>query len=359
MSTHHWQRLHGVPVANGAIKTIPSDFIVEEILGFNPSENGEHVALDIEKTNANTVFVAEQLAKFASISVRDVGYAGRKDKIATTRQWFTVNDRGADKLDWQAFNIEGVIIRKVTRHHRKIKIGSHRGNRFIVTVRDLICRDRRALIDRFKAITEQGFINYFGQQRFGEMKKHGAVTYNGNLSLAQRLLEGEQIRNRNKRNIVISALRSWLFNEVASRRIADYGHTTMLNGDALILSGSNSFFVCDEKDAKDLNGRLLKKDIQLSAPLWGSGQPHSMYRAREFETSIANEYGNITKILESLQLKQQRRPIIAFPCNVDYQLEDDQLSISFELEKGCFATSLLREFMRLKHEEYYENLVEQ
>lgn len=359
LTTHHWQRMHGPAIATGNIKSTPNDFVVEEILGFEPSGEGEHTALLIEKINANTAFVAEQLAKFAGSPLRDVSYAGRKDKVALTRQWFTVYDKGSDACQWQNFALEGVSIKQITRHNRKIKIGSHKGNRFSIVVRDIEYTSKDALTERLEAISKAGFINYFGQQRFGEMRKEDSVTYNGNLVLAERLLAGEPIRHRNKRNIVTSALRSWLFNEFASRRIGKYGSQQLLIGDALLLSGSNSFFICDEVTVEQTKQRLIDKDVLISVPLWGAGKLPSTHDALAFETAIAKECASITAALESIQLKQQRRSIIAFPSNVEYHLENDRLVLSFALEKGVFATSLLREFMRLTHEESHENLIEQ
>ncbi len=351
LSTHHWHRLHGAPLATGDMKSTPSDFIVEEILGFTPSGTGEHVALFIEKTNTNTAYVAEQLSKFTGLPLRDISYAGRKDKFALTRQWFTVYDKGRGDNNWHDFKLSGVTIKQIHRHNRKIKIGSHKGNRFGITIRNITFKDRDALFERIDNVTNTGFINYFGQQRFGEMRTNNAFSYNGNLDLAARIANGEKIRNRNKRNVAISAMRSWLFNEFASQRIKTMGANTILNGDVLLLSGSNSFFVCTDTEIDDVQSRLLAHDVNLSAPLWGVGLLDSKAEALQFETAIANECEKLTQALETLQLKQQRRAIIAFPRDVDYQLEGDDLRLSFELNKGCYATSLVREFLQLKHEE--------
>ena len=45
MSTHteHLAYAYGGPVATGKIKPIPEDFFVDELLGFEPSGEGEHV----------------------------------------------------------------------------------------------------------------------------------------------------------------------------------------------------------------------------------------------------------------------------------------------------------------------------
>ena len=53
-----WQRAFGGPIFQGLIKQTPSDFKVTEVLGFAPSGDGEHDFLWIEKSGANTVWVA-------------------------------------------------------------------------------------------------------------------------------------------------------------------------------------------------------------------------------------------------------------------------------------------------------------
>ena len=66
------------------------DFFVDEVLGFEPDGEGEHVLLQVEKRNTNTQWLADQLAGFAGIPKRDVSYAGMKDRNAVTRQWFSL-----------------------------------------------------------------------------------------------------------------------------------------------------------------------------------------------------------------------------------------------------------------------------
>ena len=50
-----------------------ADFIVKEDLGYEMSGEGEFVAVKIRKTDCNTLFVGEKLAKFAGISDRNMG----------------------------------------------------------------------------------------------------------------------------------------------------------------------------------------------------------------------------------------------------------------------------------------------
>ena len=64
------------PKTTAFLKTECADFIVKEYLGYEMSGEGEFVALYVRKTDCNTLFVGEKLAKFAGVSERNMGYAG-------------------------------------------------------------------------------------------------------------------------------------------------------------------------------------------------------------------------------------------------------------------------------------------
>ena len=85
-----WARAHGVALFAATIRDRPADFLVVENLGFEPAGCGEHDYLRVEKTAANTAWVARQLARHAGVRSADVGFAGMKDRHAITRQWFSV-----------------------------------------------------------------------------------------------------------------------------------------------------------------------------------------------------------------------------------------------------------------------------
>lgn len=112
------------PKSTALLKQQCADFVVREDLGYEMSGEGEFVALKVRKTGCNTLFVGEKLAKFAGVSERNMGYAGLKDRQAITEQWFCLQMPGQDTPDFRRFELEGVEILAVTRHHRKIRTGS-------------------------------------------------------------------------------------------------------------------------------------------------------------------------------------------------------------------------------------------
>lgn len=337
LSTEHWRYLHGKPTSKGDFKQIADDFVVEEQLSFSPSGEGEHLFLFIEKQNLNTGFVAQELAKHYGRKERDVAYAGRKDKFATTRQWFSVYLPGKSEKDKAPFDYPNCTVLAQTRHTKKLRLGAIDQNRFTIHLRN--CELGKEFDERIRQINTQGVPNYYGSQRFGNKHEDGS---RGNLALAQLLISGEEIRKRDKRSMAISALRSWLFNEFVSQRIEKGLFHSALAGDVFLLNGSNSFF--SEENLDDaLCSRLKDNDILLSAPLWGDGELACQSEAFEFEYPISQQYPDVTSTLARLGLKQERRAIHLHPKQFQADVSESDVKLQFSLPSGCFATSVIRE----------------
>jgi tRNA pseudouridine13 synthase len=183
--------VYGVPPVSGVLRTQPEDFFVDEVLGFEPEGEGEHVLLQIEKRNTNTQWLAGQLSRFAGIPKRDVSYAGMKDRHAVTRQWFSLGLAGAAEPDWNNLNNDNVRVLQHARHRRKLRRGTLQGNRFHLVVRHLQ-GELDALEARLQHIAQTGVPNYFGEQRFGH---DGA-----NLQQAMAMFQGKRIKDRHKRS---------------------------------------------------------------------------------------------------------------------------------------------------------------
>ncbi|MEW9798460.1 tRNA pseudouridine(13) synthase TruD [Alteromonas sp. CYL-A6] len=342
LSTDHWAYQFGRPVSTGLFKFQAEDFQVEEDLGYQPAGEGEHQFIFVEKTNTNTAFVAEQLARFTGLPLRQVTYAGRKDKYAVTRQWFGIHAPGKDLFDFSQFALEGVRVLKHTRHNKKLRTGQLRGNRFAIVLRQI--SHPEALEERLAMIAEHGVPNYYGEQRFGVMRINelGEQQLGGNLAMAQRMINGETIRHRNKRSMALSALRSWLFNEVLSQRLEQGCFDTILRGDAVMLTGSNSFFIHRDDDPA-VQHRYQQKDLCPTAPLWGQGPLITESEAKALEQAVADGCEDVSRFLTTAGFDQERRAIKIWPQQLEWSVKGDTLTLSFSLPSGCFATSVLRE----------------
>ncbi len=318
----------------GIIRSRPEDFQVDEIPLFESTGQGEHVFLHVKKNGENTDWVAGQLAKIAGVKRRDVSYAGLKDRHAITTQWFSVWLPGKEAPDWQAGLPDTVELLDETRHQRKLKRGSLKGNRFKLVIRDFVGEESEfaAIVERIKA---QGVPNYFGEQRFG----HNNV----NIEKAQQWLGGDfKIKDRQKRSLYLSAARSWLFNHVLSQRVKDNTWNQALPGDVFMLGDSNACF-CETLNDEILE-RVKKLDIHPSGPLWGKGHLLSQGQVAAFEENVTAPFACLREGLENKGLKQQRRSLRLPVCDLDYCFDStDTVTLTFSLPPGCYATVVLKE----------------
>ena len=330
-SFEHWAYLHGKPKASAKFKTVPEDFVVTENLGFELTGEGENVFLLIEKTQLNTQQVCEYLAKFFGRRLRDIGYAGLKDKQSVSRQWFSVQMNVTQDIDLTKLGTENIRLIEHSRHIKKLKVGALKSNHFDILLRDVT--DVIDTIGQLEKIIKHGVPNYFGLQRFG---------FKGNnLNWADRMSNGEDIKNKKIKGFALSASRSYIFNQVINERLKQNIFTQPVNGDVFILNGSNSYFSQDVDD--EINKRLLENDIRISAPLFGKGNFETTGEVLELESNTANQHVNWQKMLCEHGLKQERRSILLMPDNLTWQVKGNDLLISFDLSTGCFATSVLRE----------------
>lgn len=311
-----------------------SDFQVTEILDYELSGDGEHDFLWLEKLDANTAWVAGELAKFAGIRESDVGYAGLKDRHAVTRQWFSVRRPSSAGTNWNDFELPDVKILNLSRHGRKLRRGAHSGNRFRIAVRDVdVTPDQ--LDQRLSLMRRDGVPNYFGEQRFG---RDG-----NNLQLAGDLFDGRKMR-RAKRSIALSAARSFLFNHILQQRVQDASWNQLIEGESACLDGSNSIFAVERVD-QELQRRCEELDIHPGGALWGKGEPSTSGEVLALEQAAVLPFENIRRGLESLA-RQSRRALRLAVLDLAWEIDGNTVWLEFGLTSGGYATAVLREFVR-------------
>ena len=325
------------PKQTALLKAECADFVVKEQLGYDMSGDGEFVAVKVRKTDCNTLFVGEQLAKFAGISARNMSYAGLKDRKAVTEQWFSLQMPGQPTPDFSQFSLEGVEILEVTRHQRKIRIGSLQGNHFEILLRN--AKETDELKVRLDFLAKNGFPNYFTEQRFG---RDG-----NNLTQALRWANGEiKVKDRNKRSFYLSAARSEIFNLIVAKRIELGLAQQVLHGDILQLNGSHSWFVVDEsEDLAQLQQRLAQQDVLLTAPLIGEEDKSAV----DFEHEIFAQHQALFALMRQERMKAARRPILMQPQHFQWQFEPNGLRLQFALPAGSYATALIRELVNVEN----------
>ncbi len=299
------------------------DFQVREQLGFEPSGDGEHLYLHIEKRNQNTRWVAKLLAEVLGVEEISVGYCGLKDRRAVTSQWFSVHTANTpNQIDLG----EGIEVLAISRHHKKLRRGVHEANEFVILLRQLT--DKQEAEQRLHKIADQGVPHYFGLQRFG--------FDGGNLLEADKLLASRSAVSGNRRGrgrgrgrgrkgqkrggIYLSAARSYLFNLVLAERVVD---------------GSWS--------------KTLAEEEMPGGPLWGRGRSPAVTAVRELEDRVLSGWRDWRNGLEFSGLQQQRRSLVLRPDNFCWRWLGDDLELSFSLPPGAYATSVLREIAILDY----------
>jgi tRNA pseudouridine13 synthase len=329
------QTAHGQPVLDAAMRCEPADFFVDEQLGFEPDGEGEHRLLRIRKTGCNTQWVAAQLASIAQIPVRDVSFAGRKDRHAITEQWFSVRMPGRSSYDWPDTSDQGFEILAEHEHKRKLRRGALKGNRFRLVLKN-VNGDSQDIEQRLQRLVESGIPNYFGQQRFGR---------NGqNVAKARALFAGRRCKKR-ERDMLLSAARAELFNRVLAVRVERGDWDKLLAGDVAGLAGSNSSFTVAEPD-QELLQRLAGGDIHPTGPLWGRGELRTTGVVRELEAQLCS--GMLAAGLETQGLRQDRRKLRVMVNDLNWLQHRDAsgrqlLTLNFFLPAGSYATALLNE----------------
>ena len=335
----HLSQLHyacGKPSAVAVIRRQPEDFRVTERLSFSLDGNGQHVFLLVQKRDLNTDDVSKLLARFANVKQVAVGYAGLKDKHAVTCQWFSVDLAGKPEPPWSELETEDLKVLEVARHSRKLKRGAIAENHFELLLREFK-GDPGELEQRLEKINLLGVPNYFGGQRFGRN--------DSNLKQAEKLMANDSRRvKRHQRSIYLSAVRSFLFNQVLSKRVSDNSWDSPLAGDVFMLDGSHSIFSAEQID-DEIKQRVTEKDIHPTGPMWGAGELITHLEVLELEKQLALDYPQWCVFLEKAGLKQERRALRLPVRGLEWKLERDNVLLKFELPAGSYATVVLRELV--------------
>ena len=328
----------GGPAGKGRIRTAINDFIVDEALGFEPTGEGEHAFLQIEKRGENSERVAQRLARYAGVPKVAVGYAGMKDRNAITTQWFSVQLPGREAPDWRGIENEMIRVLRSCRHNRKLKKGALTGNRFRITVRGLTA-SHETVLQRLNSMAEQGVPNYFGPQRFGRDGQ--------NVSKAIALFQGQRVRDRHRRGLYLSAARSYLFNRILSERVVLGSWNRALAGDAMMLNGTQRYFKTDVA-TEELRQRVESGDIHPTGPLWGTGDFDVSGAVSSLEIGIAERHEVLCRGLEeqgvAIARRSLRLPLSDFRWDFP---EEGCLLLTFFLPTGGYATAVLRELIDL------------
>ncbi len=301
------------------------DFIVEE-QGIKFSGRGNFIIAKIKKQSLGTWDLIDVLARGLKVYENELGYAGLKDKNATTTQYISIPRKYAKDL--QKFRHPKVKILETFLHGTKLNIGDLEGNSFEINLHDVNQEDVGKIEKILKEVSKIGMPNYFGFQRFG---------YEGseNLEKARRYIyEDLIIKDKKISKMLVAQYQSDFFNRWLVERLK-FSETKfkVLSGDVFRVYKTDKYFT-----PKNLTEVMLKdfeaKKIVPTGLLPGRKAFRAMHKAREIEEKYDDTY---------IQEKGFRRDAIIYPkdISVKYNKETKKCKLKFTLPKGSYATVLI------------------
>ncbi|ONM59922.1 pseudouridylate synthase 7 homolog isoform X1 [Zea mays] len=252
---------------------------------FWPYHLGKFLRFHLYKENKDTHEALGVIGKLAGVQPRSFGFAGTKDKRAVTTQQVTVFKVHASRLAALNSKLTGIRVGDFSYVKEGLALGRLRGNHFAITLRNVIAESADDINAAVNGLSKNGFINYYGLQRFGSgsVPTHfvGAALLRGEWRHAVSLILGTRVhykwhvdvdaalrgmprhltverailqRLKNYPGNYLQALmaipkalrlmyvhsyQSYLWNHAASMRVEKYGISQVVEGDLVYKTGSS------------------------------------------------------------------------------------------------------------------------
>jgi tRNA pseudouridine13 synthase len=360
--------------------------VIEEP-SYAPSGSGEHLYVEIEKEGLTTEAVVELMSRSLGCRRMDIGFAGRKDRHAITRQWFSILAGDESRLA-QLPGLAGrgrIAVLNVGRHGNKLRLGHLSGNRFRLAIGGL---GDPAELERVSAalarLAHEGIRNRFGEQRFGiggstlaTAKAWGAgdlagavariIDPSGHWQFGEPLPSGFRhgpegqvlaaLRRRaddapaalraagELRKLVASAAQSAVFNAIlTARQDAGLVHTLRVGDLGCTTRGAPFLVTADDLDATNRRSAPGTLDAFATAPLPGTSRLRPLPDIEAQERSWAAATGIAWSWLDvggALESPGERRALVT-PFRTPATVTPGEPAwIEFALPSGCYATEVL------------------
>ena len=296
------------------------DFIVEEIFAKPFKQKGSFLILHVKKVNMTTWEMIEKISSFLQIHESAIGYAGLKDKYATTTQYLSLPLKYEKEL--KKFHDKQITILEIFKDTKKISIGDLSSNRFKIKLHK-VDDIKAGKIEKIARVLEKtGFANHFGYQRFGQDALKQAIE----------MKDGEVfIKDKKVKKFLTSVYQSYLFNEWLNERVnlskkEGLSSFKLLDGDVMI-GRDDKLFTPKTPSQKE----FLEKKIAPTGLLVG----RDVFRARDEARAIEAKYDD-----ELLAEKGLRRRAWIYPegLTCKYLKKDGDFELSFVLPKASYAT---------------------
>jgi len=329
-------------------------FHVEELPLYQPSGKGEYLFLDIKKYDLSTWRLIHILKQATGADDREIGYAGLKDKSATTIQTISIPKKYEKML--KNITTERIEILSQNYNHSPLKIGQLKGNKFKITLHDIKAPEAEKFMKLAKNMSQNGIPNYFGYQRFGEDGR----SWEQGKEIAN---SGKQLKGA-KEKLLVSAYQGYMFNRWLSSRVSlskvidtntiaiaskklDYpielveelakqSHFFKLFiGDCLLGYPKGRSTYC--KDMAHAALRFSNQEVSPTGLLPGDKAIRAESDARYLEEPYDDD--------ELTRVRGDRRYAWIWPRDISgiHDKNSNHLTIGFSLPKGSYATAFLEE----------------
>ncbi|MBE2236832.1 MAG: tRNA pseudouridine(13) synthase TruD [Caldilineaceae bacterium] len=336
-----------LPGFGGKLRASPEHFVVEEVGLYAAAGDGQHLYVNLTKVGLTTKEVQHGLEQLFGLGPGAVGFAGMKDKVATTTQTFSlsVGHQPAAFADEAAQRIEAelpVKVNWVQFHRNKLKLGHLLGNRFAITVTELAVAPDEALRRGNAIVSEilqRGTPNFFGVQRIGPA--------GNNVRQGLAVLLGERSRgDKWLRRFLISSYQSYLCNQYLVRRLEMGAFDHLLRGDVAKKTATGGMFDVVEVEAEQ--PRYAAQEISFTAPLYGPRMWAAKDAAGVLENAVLAASPVTLEHFARARVEGTRRMGRLLVPDLTLAIRDRAIVASFTLPKGAFATVVMRELMKVE-----------
>jgi tRNA pseudouridine13 synthase len=329
------------------IKETCEDFLVDEVLDtsiLSSTATMHHLYL-LKKKNYTTERAVAHIAKALHIPRKYISYAGTKDKQAITTQYITIS--GAKKEHVAKLDLKDIALTFTGYAQQKLTLGNLQGNTFTITLYEP---------DHVPTQLPKTFFvpNYFDDQRFSKhnvtlgqyilqkqfkeavdllltsdedfalaiqehLKKH-PNDYIGSL----RLLPGKTLL------FYVHAVQSLLFNRLLAQEITDGFSVPYSQGELAF--------------PRTLPEELSVAEQTKTLPLLGYDSELTLTQEQSLALIGLTPRDFLVKSIPQLSLAGDARAafMLVSDCNI-LQQEQDRITLSFTLPKGCYATIVLKQ----------------
>ncbi|KAG0350362.1 pseudouridine synthase [Gamsiella multidivaricata] len=128
---------------------------------------GEFCRFCLFKENRETMEAINFLTGALRVPGKVFTIAGTKDRRGVTSQWVTAHKVKAERLIAVNKTLRNMCLGNFSYVSRGLKLGDLNGNRFMITLRNVLVDSEETLNRSMVSLRGKGFINYFGMQRFG------------------------------------------------------------------------------------------------------------------------------------------------------------------------------------------------